>query len=223
MSASSGDSPIRVILADDHRLVRTAIAQLIDTFRGIKVVGEAASGPELVSMVADRPVDVVIVDAAMPSLKGFEVTRRLLESDSGVRVVIVSAYASDQFVRTKLAEGACGFIHKDAAVDDLETAIRKAAAGEEFIYPALEDAHLVDPGLGSVNPAPEWDPLTPRQREVLRLVASGYRSRAIASKLDVSVKTVEAHRAEIMRRLGVHHLAGLVQEAIRLGLVRAQM
>lgn len=210
---------IRIILADDHRLVRSALAHLMNSFHGVCVVGEVRDTASLVDMVAKVSAEVVFVDAAMPSLKGSDTTRRLLTIAPELHVVVMSAYASDPFIRQTLENGACGFLHKDAAIEDLESAIRKAANGERFIVPALEHDHLSDPVPGSLNPAVNWDPLTSRQRQVLHLVARGYRSKSIAERLAVSVKTIEAHRAEIMRRLGVRNLAGLVQEAIRLGLV----
>lgn len=219
MSSVANQQDIRVLLADSHRLVRTALAQLIESFEGMQVVADAGSVHELLSLAEKVFAEVALVDASLFPNYQPDLMERVTQISPALQLVVTSMYASDPFIRYTLENGACGFIHKDAGVEDLKAALRKASAGRSFIYPALESRHLVDPREKVPNPAPQWDPLTDRQRQVLQLVATGYRSKAIAEVLGVSVKTVESHRAEIMNRLGVNHMAGLVQEAIRLGLV----
>lgn len=219
MSSIANHQGIRVLLGDSHRLVRAALAQLIDSFGDIEVVAEGGSAPELLSLAQKVSAQVALIDASLFPGQGPGLMAGMLEVCPETQLVITSMYASDPFIRHTLDNGARGFIHKDAGVEDLKAALYKAAAGQSFIYPALESRHLMDPRQRVPNPVPDWDPLTERQRQVLRLVANGYRSKAIAEELGVSVKTVESHRAEIMNRLGVNHMAGLVQEAIRMGLV----
>jgi len=211
--------PTRILLADDHRLVRSALRHLIESFPGMDVVAEAGSSHELLQAAGENPAHVALVDTALASLGGLNLTGRLQELCAGIQTVVLSVYASDSYIRRTLAEGACGFIHMNAEPEDLESAIRLAAAGQPFVFPAVESGHRIDPILVSGSSDGASKPLTARQEEVLRLVATGYRTRAIAEHLGVSVKTVETHRAEIMRRLGLRHMAGMVREAIRLGLV----
>ena len=219
MSDDNAKRCLRVLLADDHRLVRSALSYLVESFPGVSVVGEVGSQDELLELVASESPDIALVDASILTPSSPDAMRRLCRLCEGTSVVAMSRYASDAYIRHMLAAGACGFLHKDSAVTDLESAIRKAEAGECFVFPGLEPDHLVDLNAAPRDQPLEWNPLTARQREVLRLVALGHRSKAIAEKLGVTVKTVETHRAEIMHRLGVRHVAGMVREAIQMGLI----
>lgn len=212
------EDTIRILLADEHRLVRSAISSLIETFDQMTVVAEVGYEQQLMTEVARYNVDVALIDAAVVSLKGVASLGRLVDACPGIRVVVLSTYSSDSFIRRLFEEGAHGFLHKNAGVNELEEAIQKAALGERFVLTALEPDKFVDAATVLRVAAFHGNPLTSRQSEVLKLVASGFRSKAIADQLNVSIKTVETHRADIMRRLGVRHTAGLVHEAIRLGL-----
>ena len=211
------EDTIRILLADEHRLVRSAISSLIETFDNMTVVAEAESDQQLIKEAAR--VDVALIDAAVISLKGLETLSKLIDLYPGIRVVVLSTYSSDSFIRRLFEEGAYGFLHKNADVNELQMAIQKAAQGERFVFTAMEPEQFVD-AVSVVGTAVFYgNPLTSRQSEVLTLVAKGLRSKAIADQLNVSIKTIETHRADIMRRLGVRHTAGLVHEAIRLGLL----
>jgi DNA-binding NarL/FixJ family response regulator len=213
------EDTIRILLADEHRLVRSAISSLIEAFDNMTVVAEAESEEQLIKEAAHFDVDVALIDAAVITLKGLETLSRLIELCPDLRVVVLSTYSSDSFIRRLFEEGAYGFLHKNADVNELETAIQKAAQGERFVFTAMEPEQFVD-AVSVVGTAVFYgNPLTSRQSEVLTLVAKGLRSKAIADQLNVSIKTIETHRADIMRRLGVRHTAGLVHEAIRLGLL----
>ncbi|MBT2786377.1 MULTISPECIES: response regulator transcription factor [unclassified Halomonas] len=212
------EDTIRILLADEHRLVRSAISSLIETFDNMTVVSEVGSEQQLLKDAAHHAVDVALIDAAVVSLKGLETLSRLKELCPDIRVVVLSTYSSDSFIRRLFEEGICGFLHKNANVNELEVAIRKAALSERFVLTAMEPENFVDAASVVGAAATHANPLTTRQSEVLKLVANGFRSKAIADQLNVSIKTIETHRADIMRRLGVRHTAGLVHEAIRLGL-----
>lgn len=213
------EDTIRILLADEHLLVRSAISCLIGTFDNMTVVAEVDSEQQLMKEAAHYHADVALIDAAVVSVKGLETLSRLRDLCPGIKAVVLSNYYSDNFIRHLFDKGAYGFLHKNADVNALETAIQKAALGERFVFSAMQPDQFVDAasvvGAALVN----GNPLTSRQNEVLKLVAQGFRSKAIADQLNVSIKTIETHRADIMRRLGVRHTAGLVHEAIRLGLL----
>lgn len=213
------ENTIRILLADEHRLVCSAVSSLIETFDNMTVVAEVNSEQQLMREVAHYRVDVALIDSAVVALSGLESLTYLTDLCPGIRIIVLSTYSSDNFIRRLLEVGAYGFLHKNADVSALETAIRKAADGERFIFTAMGPERFLNAtsmvGVASAHKSP----LTTRQSEVLQLVAKGYRSKAIADQLNVSIKTIETHRADIMRRLGVRHTAGLVHEAIRLGLL----
>lgn len=213
------DDTIQILLADEHQLVLSAISSLIETFNNMTVVAEVGSEQQLMNgdSIHDD-VDVALIDATLISLKGAESLSQLKRLCPQGRIVILSSYSSDSFIRRLFAEGAYGFLHKNAGVSALEAAIQKAASGERFVFTSMEPSHFIDAASVVGATVIHDNPLTSRQNEVLRLVAKGLRSKAIADQLNVSIKTIETHRADIMRRLGVKHTAGLVHEAIRLGL-----
>lgn len=219
----NGTQTIRVLIADDHRLVRHALTQLIDSFEGLTVVAEAGSGHELEQAAISEQPNVALVAAALYAYGDSPQSARLTELCPDVGTVVLSDYVSNAFIRRTLQTGACCFLHKDAGIEELHQAIQHAADGRRFTYPPLD--YTPSPAAGHPIDDPTLQPpepsLTQRQREVLHLVASGYRTKGIAERLGLSVKTVETHRSEIMRRLGVRNMVGLVHEAIRLGLVSA--
>lgn len=214
-------TPIRVLLADDHTLVRAGIRGLLKALPGIEVVGEAGEGHEALRLAQTLQPNVVLLDIGMPGLNGLEVTARLTKSDPKIRVVILSMHLSEEYVLQALRAGAAAYLLKGSAVSELEVAIRAVARGETYLSPPVSK-RVVDDYVSRTGG--ETDPLaalTPRQREILQLVAEGHTSKEIGQRLGVSYRTVEVHRNQLMKRLNVHDLPGLVRFAMRVGLVEA--
>ena len=214
-------TPIRVMLADDHALFRAGIRSLLESIEGVEIVGEARSGHEALSMVAQRKPDVLLLDVSLPELNGIEVAERLRDAP-GTRVLILSMFANEEYVLRSLRAGAAGYLLKDSTVVELEAALRSVANGGSYLSPAVS-GHVLAAYVRRVGDdgVPAEPTLTPRQREVLQLIAEGYATKEIASRLNLSAKTVETHRAQLMERLGIHDVAGLVRYAIRAGIVSA--
>jgi RNA polymerase sigma factor (sigma-70 family) len=218
---------IQVLIADDHNLVRAGLRLLLENLAGVQVVAEAADGRETLQKIKAHQPDVVLMDIAMPGLNGLEVTARVSKEFPMVRVIILSMHANEEYVLRALRAGAAGYLLKDAAPAELEIAIKSAARGEIYLTPAISKPVIegyVQRTSAQVEAGGEevlfpFDRLTPRQREVLQLVAEGHSTKEIAQLLNVSVKTVETHRTQIMERLNIHDVAGLVRYAIRTGLV----
>ena len=212
-------SATRVLLADDHALVRVGIRSLLSTIAGFDVVGEAGTGHEALELTDKLRPHVVLMDIAMPAINGLDATARLVERHPEVRVIILSMHASEEYALQALRAGAAGYLLKDADLLELERAIVAVARGETYLSPAISK-HVIADYKRRVAEQPEpIDRLTPRQREVLRLIAEGLSTKEIAFKLGLSVKTVETHRAQLMERLEIRDVAGLVRFAIRSGLV----
>jgi DNA-binding NarL/FixJ family response regulator len=209
----------RVLLADDHALVRVGIRSLLSTIVGFDVVGEAGTGHEVVELAGKLRPHVVLMDIAMPGLNGLDATARIVERHPGMRVIILSMHAGEEYALQALRAGAAGYLLKDADLLELERAIVAVARGETYLSPAISK-HVIADYRRRVAEQPEpIDRLTPRQREVLRLIAEGLSTKEIAFKLSLSVKTVETHRAQLMERLEIRDVAGLVRFAVRSGLV----
>ncbi len=210
---------IRVVLADDHALVRAGLRSLLAQASDIAVVGEASDGLEAMRAVDDLKPDIVVADVAMPGLNGIELVERLARDRPDVRVLIVSAHANEEYVLRAVRAGGAGYVLKDASPAELEQAIRAVAAGDKYLSPSMS-RHVISAYLERTGddeaPGPR---LSPRQRQVLQLIAEGRSTKEIAVMLSLSVKTVETHRAQIMDRLDIHEVAGLVRYAIRIGLV----
>ncbi|WP_070987264.1 response regulator [Halofilum ochraceum] len=211
---------VRVILADDHDAVRSGIRDALDPCVDIAVVAEAADGDELLALAGSTRPDVALVDIALPGVDGLEATRRLVESGRGtLRVVILSVQGADASILGALQNGAAGFVLKSAGATEMELAVRAAARGENFLCPSIA-RKVIGAYLEHVDTRDDGTRrLTDRQRQVLELVAKGHTTKRIAQRLKISVKTVEAHRGELMRRLDVRNIAGLVQQAVRMGLL----
>ena len=212
---------MRVLVADDHTLVRTGMRLLLESMPGITVVGEAADGREALCLIEQLRPDVVIMDLAMPDVSGLDALRQAGERFPGTRIVVVSMHADEAYVQQALASGAAGYLLKGADKAELEHALRVVAQGQTYLSPAVSQAVVAAlmKASDSVRVTSQLESLTPRQREVLKLIAEGYSTKRAAAELGVSVKTVEAHRGAIMQRLGVRDLAGLVRFAVRVGLV----
>jgi DNA-binding NarL/FixJ family response regulator len=210
---------IRVLLADDHTLVRAGIRSLVQALSGIQVVAEAGDGREALSLIEAHQPDVAVLDIAMPGLNGLEVAAQVADNFPYVRVIILSMHATEEYVLRALRAGAAGYLLKDADTTELELAIKAVTRGETYLSPAVSK-HVTEyiRRVGEESHS-ALERLTPRQREVLQLVAEGHTTQEIARMMNLSVKTVETHRTQLMERLDIHDIAGLVRYAVREGLV----
>jgi DNA-binding NarL/FixJ family response regulator len=211
--------PIRVLLADDHRLVRAGIRSLVSQFQGVEVIAEASNGREVLALCAELRPDVVLMDVMMPELNGLDAAARLSAAHPKTRVIILSMNSTEEYVLQALRAGAAGYLLKDGSPAELEQAIRAVARGETYLTSAVAH-HVVAGMLNRASGARQsLERLTPRQREVLQLIAEGNSTKEIASKLGIGIKTAETHRAQLMDGLEIHDIAGLVRYAIRMGLI----
>ena len=212
-------SSIRVLLADDHVLVRAGIRSLLGTLPGVEVVAEARDGHETLGLVESLRPDIVLMDIAMPGLNGLEATERITRDHPGTKVIILSMHVSEEYGARALRAGAAGYLPKDADVRELELAIGGVARGGTYLSPAVSTHVVADYRRRLAETPDALARLSPRQREVLQLLAEGSSTKEIAFRLKLSVKTVETHRAQIMDRLDIRGLAGLVRFSVRTGLV----
>jgi DNA-binding NarL/FixJ family response regulator len=208
---------IRVVLADDHALVRDGLRAVLAREHDIEVVGEAADGRDALSVTQAAKPDVAVVDLSMPLLNGLDVARQLATRDRGPRTILITMHVEDRYVLDALRAGVRGYVLKKQAAADLVRAIREVAAGRVYLSPGVGSA--VAEAIRTGRPVPE-ERLTPREREVLQLVAEGKTTKEIAAILNVSVKTADAHRTRLMQKLDIHDIAGLTRCAIRLGLIQ---
>jgi len=211
---------IRVLLADDHKLVRAGIRALLENLSDVEVLGEASNGEEVIRLVEECEPHIVLMDIAMPALNGLEVTRHLKKAFPKVRVIILSMYSDKEYLYLALRLGAAGYLIKGAAREELQLAIRAVARGDTYLSPPLTNPVIMKSGHRAnvdVNPVRE---LSTRQTQVLQLIAKGKTTKQVALELSIGVKTVESHRAQLMERLDIHDIASLVRYAIKVGLVR---
>jgi DNA-binding NarL/FixJ family response regulator len=213
---------VRVLLADDHMLVRAGLRKLLESIPDIEVVGEAGDGLALLGLAAELRPSLVLMDIAMPGLNGLEATARLSKEWPEIKVLILSMHQTEEYVRMALRHGAAGYLLKDAAPLELELALKALLRGETYLSPAVSKGVLSDYVKRLRDEEPMGTRLTPRQREVLQLVAEGLSSKEIARRLDLSIKTVDTHRGQVMKQLDIHEVAGLVRYAMRIGLVSAE-
>jgi DNA-binding NarL/FixJ family response regulator len=207
------------LLADDHTLVRAGFRALFQNLEGMEIVAEAGDGDDALRLVEEHRPDVVLLDIAMPKLNGLEVARRVKEAFPDVRVIMLSMHANEEYVLQALCVGASGYLLKDADTAELELALRAVTSGNTYLSPAVSK-HVIEDYVQRVNSEPgSVDQLTPRQREVLQLIAKGHTTKEIAQAMAISVKTVETHRTQLMKALDIHDIAGLVRYAVRMGLV----
>jgi DNA-binding NarL/FixJ family response regulator len=209
---------IRVLLADDHALVRAGIRRLLESLPDVQVVAETGDGRTALQLIETYEPDVALLDISMPELNGLDTAVRVVREHPLVRVIILSMHASEEYVLRALASGVAGYMLKDAAISELEVAVRAVARGDTYLSPRVSN-YVVGDYVRRLGAATYAEPLTPRQREVLQLIAEGRTTKEIAQRLDLSVKTVETHRTQLMQRLDIHDVAGLVRYAIRTGLV----
>jgi len=208
--------PIRILLADDHLVVREGLRSLLEA-AGFKVVGEARDGREALKLARMLEPEVTVMDIGMPGLNGVDACRELLREVPEMRIIVLTVHGEDAYVVEALRSGARGYVLKTQAGSDLVRAIGEVTQGRIYLSPSVSSAVVQAFLAGSTSPA---DPLTPREREVLQLVAEGRSTKEVAGILGVSVKTAETHRTRLMTKLDIHHTAGLVHYAIRRGLIR---
>ena len=208
---------IQVLLADDHALVRAGIRALLERIEQVHVIGEAGDGLQALELIKELEPDVVLLDLTMPGLSGFEVLKETTERFPDVNMIVLSVNDSAEYAIHALRSGASGYLPKSAASAELEVAIERVMDGEKYVSPSIVPEAQIDfSGYGSEVNAE----LSPRQFEVLRLIAQGSSTRDIARTLKIRIKTVETHRALLMKRLNIHEVAGLVRYAIKKGLVK---
>ncbi|HYR44320.1 MAG TPA: response regulator transcription factor [Terriglobia bacterium] len=213
--------PIRVLLADDHKLVRAGFRSMLQSVGNVEIVAETGDGREALELIRKHRPDVALVDITMPSLTGLEVARRAAEEGETVRIIILSMHTSEDYIARAIRAGVSGYLLKTADPIELELALRAAMNREIYLSPGVSKQLVEDylRRLGADDSLEEQ--LTERQREVLQLIAEGKATKDIAVVLELSVKTVETHRKDLMERLGIHDVPGLVRYAIRTGIIRA--
>ncbi|MFZ3014348.1 MAG: response regulator transcription factor [Nitrospira sp.] len=213
-------SPIRILIVEDHALVRAGMKALLQKIEGIEVVGDMGDGLEAVKSVQMDAPDLVLMDIAMPGLNGLDATARIVKESPTTRVILLSMHANEEYFRQALQVGASGYLLKGAELAELELAIRTVSRGETYLTPTIAkyavEAYRTKPE-GLSGPLAR---LSSRQREILQLIAEGQTTKDIAQRLSVSVKTVETHRSQLMERLDIHDVPGLVRLAIRVGLIQ---
>ena len=207
---------LRILLADDHAVVRQGFSRILASHSDMEVIGEAGNGREAIELAEELKPDVVVMDVSMPELNGIEATRRLMKASPRIRVLALSMHKDSVYVREILRAGAQGYLLKDASDDDLLTAVRAIGQGQGYISPSVSEAVLSDYRKHVSDPI---DLLTSREREVLQLIAEGKTNKEIAAALNLSVYTVDAHRGRIMEKLNLHSSGEIVRFAMRNGLI----
>jgi DNA-binding NarL/FixJ family response regulator len=214
-------SALRLVLVDDHALVRAGLRALLGEMPGVSVVAEAGDGREALQLIREHKPDIALLDISLPGLNGLEVAARVAKEHPATRVIILSMHGDDESVRRALTAGAAGYLLKNSDRSELELALRTVARGNAWLSPAVTQKVVTAFAEGARSSAQgAFEVLTPRQREVLQLIAEGHSNKEIAGRLNLSPKTVETHRTELMERLGIHGVAGLVRYAIHIGLVQ---
>ncbi|MHB8159483.1 MAG: response regulator [Thermoleophilia bacterium] len=216
-------SKIRILLADDHAILRAGLVRLLGEQKDIEVVGEAENGREAVQKVQELHPDIVLMDIGMPVMNGMEATKQIKKRDADVKVLVLTMHDNEEYLFQVLQAGAAGYVLKKAADSDLVNAIHVVSRGDCFLYPSaakmvVED--YLDKLKKGQEPTSSFDTLTDREREILTLVAAGHTNREIAETLFISVKTVETHKANIMEKLNLHKRAELVKYAIKKGMLQ---
>jgi DNA-binding NarL/FixJ family response regulator len=212
--------PIRVLIADDHKIMLAGLRSLLEKHAEFEVAGEAENGRKAVKMALDAKPDVVVMDVSMPDLNGIEATTQIVEGLPATRVIALSMHSDKRFVMGMLQAGAAGYLLKDCASQELANAIRQVAGGKKYLSPEITGVVIDDflRGGHSEEAATAKSVLSAREREVLQLIAEGWSTKQIASHLYVSIKTIETHRRQIMKKLDLHNIADLTKYAIREGL-----
>lgn len=211
-----------IILADDHELVRAGIRSILETFPNVRVEAESGDGKEALELVRRLEPDVLLLDITLPGLNGLEVVERVRKLELRTRVLMLTMHEGPEYVARAIQSGAAGYLVKDSAVNELASALETVLSGRKYLSEAL-DREVIRGFLSSGDlMVEELNVLTPRQREILQLIAEGHSTREIAERLHVSVKTVETHRSQLMSRLGIFDVPGLVRFAIRTGMITTE-
>lgn len=213
-------SPFRVVIAEDHALVRAGMRALLQKIEGIEVVSDVGDGWEAVKSVQTDTPDLVLMDIAMPGLNGLDATSRIVKESPTTRVILLSMHANEEYFQQALEVGASGYLLKGAELAELELALRTVARGETYLTPAVAKYAIKAYREKSEGPSGPLTKLSMRQREILQLIAEGQTTKDIAQRLNLSVKTVETHRSQLMERLDIHDVPGLVRFAMRVGLIQ---
>ena len=216
---------MRILIVDDHTLMRSGIRALLEKSEDLRVVGEAGDGHDALRLMKELGPHVVLMDISIPGLNGLEVAAKARKECPGIKIVFLSMHSSEEYILKALNVGAAGYVLKDATTSELELAVRCATKGETFLSPAISTKvvgnYLSRLSGGDRTPSSSpYDVLTPRQREILQLIAEGCTTKDIARKLRLSTNTVEVHRANLMDRLNIHDIAGLVRYAVSAGIVQ---
>jgi DNA-binding NarL/FixJ family response regulator len=215
---------IRVLLADDHTVVREGLRALLEAESDMTVIGEAETGRQAVQLAGKLKPDVVLMDIAMPILNGLEATRQIMRMVPGTKVLVLSSYSDDEYIHQLTSAGAVGYLLKQSAAADLIKAVREARSGNTFFSPAISKRLLAQYRATYLSGAPlkkRNDLLTSREMEVLQLIAEGKPNKQIAAELCISIKTVEKHRQQVMNKLDIHDIAGLTRYAISRGIIES--
>jgi two-component system response regulator NreC len=214
---------IKILLVDDHKIMREGLRSLLENQPGMQVIAEAVSGREAMRLALDKRPDVVIMDIDMPDLGGIEATRQICATFPEVKVIGLSIHSEKHYVVNMLRSGASGFLSKDCPFDELAQAIKTVVANRTYLSPGISEVMIDDYMRGiPLNESSAFSVLTPREREVLQLIAEGWTTKEIASQLNVSAKTVDTHRRQIMDKLKLHSIADLTKYAIQEGLTSAK-
>lgn len=213
-------SRLRVMIVEDHALVRAGMRALLEKIDGIEVVSAVGDGWEAVKAVQTDAPDLVLMDIAMPELNGLDATSRIVKESPATRVILLSMHANEEYLQQALQSGALGYLLKGAELAELELAIKTVSRGESYLTPAVAKYAIEAYREKSDGPTGPLAKLSMRQREILQLIAEGHTTKDIAQRLNVSVKTVETHRAHLMERLEIHDVPGLVRFAVRVGLIQ---
>ena len=211
--------PTRVLLADDHSLIRIGVRTLVEQLGGMEVVGEASDGRMALEMIKKHYPDLVLMDIGMAGMNGLEATARVTKDFPGVKVIILSMHATEEYVWQALRAGACGYLLKDSGLSELELAINAVMKGEMYLTPTVNKKVVMDYMERLDTDQTPIERLTRRQREILQLIAEGNTVKEIAWELNLSAKTIETHRSQLMDRLDIHDVAGLVRYAMRMGII----
>lgn len=211
---------LRILLVEDHALVRAGMKALLQKIEGIEVAADTGDGLEAVKYVQTAAPDLVLMDIAMPGLNGLDATARIVKESPTTRVILLSMHANEEYLRQALQVGASGYLLKGAELAELELALMTVGRGERYLTPAVAKYAIDAYREKSEGPSGPLAKLSMRQREILQLIAEGQTTKDIAQRLNLSVKTVETHRSQLMERLDIHDVPGLVRFAIRVGMIQ---